>query len=174
MRVLALLMTFATVVMPAASQTPAQNPAWKTFTNRAGWSIQYPANWRVGSCHSCTDPAEGNVFVTFSNPDRATDSVMIEHLRAKPADKDASQWLQELGKRNTRTGTEELLIDGMPALKVRNRNLTGRESESVYVIRDSATFEITIYDDNVGERIQDMSIYPIYQHMLSTFRFTQK
>jgi hypothetical protein len=62
----------------------------------------------------------------------------------------------------------------MPALKVWNRTATGREFESVYVIRNSDTFEIEISDDNAGERIQDMSIYPIYQHMLSTFKFTRK
>jgi hypothetical protein len=100
---------------------------------------------------------------------------MIEHLISKPADKSDSQWLLEMSKNpNARTSEEALRIDGMPALKVRYKHPTGREFEKVYIVRNSDTFEITIYDDNAGERIQDMSIYPIYQDMLSTFKFTRK
>src|SRR5262245_43818736 len=90
-----LIVALAMAAMPAASQTPAQS-AWKTFTNRAGWSIQYPAKWKVGSCNNCSDPAAGDVFVTFSDPARPTDRVMIDHLIPKPADKSTSQWLQEM------------------------------------------------------------------------------
>ena len=170
------LITLVLGMVVIAAQAPHQTePAlvWKTFTNRAGWSIQYPANWTVGSCHSCSDPAEGNVFVTFWDPARPGDSVMIEHLASKPADKSSSQWLQELKRNpNAQTAEEALVIDGMPALKVRYKHPTGREFEMVYVVRNSDTFEITIHDDNDAERIQDMSIYPIYQHVLSTFKFT--
>jgi hypothetical protein len=172
------LITLVLGMVVIAAQAPHQTePAlvWKTFTNRAGWSIQYPANWTVGSCHSCSDPAEGNVFVTFWDPARPGDSVMIEHLAPKPADKTAMQWLQEMKRNpNAQTTEEALVIDGMPALKVRYKHPTGREFEMVYVVRNSDTFEITIHDDNDAERIQDMSIYPIYQHMLSTFKFTRK
>jgi hypothetical protein len=171
------LITLVLGMVVIAAQAPLkaeQALAWKTFTNRAGWSVQYPAGWTVGSCHSCPDPAADNGYVTFWDPHRATDSVMISHLAPKPADKTASQWLQEMSNSNSGTSEEAVLIDGVPALKVRTRNRTGRESEAVYVIRNSDTFEIEIYDDNVGERIQDLSIYPIYQHMLSTFRFTRK
>jgi hypothetical protein len=42
------------------------------------------------------------------------------------------------------------------ALKVRNRNPTGRESEAIYVIRNSDAFAIELYDEKAGERIQDM------------------
>jgi hypothetical protein len=161
------------VIAVQPPQKTEQTPAWKTFTNRAGWSIQYPTNWTIGSCHSCSDPAAENVFVTFFDPHRATDYLMIEHLISKPADKSDSQWLQEMSKNpNARTSEEALLIDGMPALRVRYKHPTGREFEMIYVVRDSDTFEITISEDKAGERIQDMSIYPIYQHMLSTFKFT--
>jgi hypothetical protein len=42
MKLLTVVMTLAMAVMPAASQTPKL--VWKTFTNRAGWNIQYPAS----------------------------------------------------------------------------------------------------------------------------------
>jgi hypothetical protein len=103
-----IVLGMALVSWQTAQQT---EPAlvWKTFTNRAGWSIQYPANWTIGSCHSCSDPAAENVFVTFSDPHRATDSLMIEHLISKPADKSDSQWLQEMSKNpNARTSEEAL------------------------------------------------------------------
>jgi len=175
MRLLALTMTLAMTVMPAASQTTAQKPAFKTFTNRAGWSIQYPANWKVGSCHSCLDPAEGSVFVTFRNPDRPENFVMIEHLASKPAGETVEHWLEKMSQNpNPRMSQERLLIDGMPALKVRSRSSVGRAFETVFIIRNSDTFSIEIVDDKAGERIQAMSIYPIYQHMLSTFKFTRK
>lgn len=140
------------------------------------WSIQFPANWKIGSCHYCSDPAKGNVFVTFSNPDRVEEFVMVEHLAPKPADETADHWLEQMSKGNSNpvTSKQTLLLDGMPALKVRNRNSSGSEFETVYVIRESETFSIELYDNKDGERIQGMSIYPIYQHMLSTFKFTGK
>jgi hypothetical protein len=54
---------------------------WKIFSNRAGWTIKYPADWKTASCHSCPDPTAPDVFVDFLPP-RDTDSgwVMISHL----------------------------------------------------------------------------------------------
>jgi hypothetical protein len=103
------------VIASQGPQKAERTLAWKTFTNRAGWSVQYPSNWTVGSCHSCSDPAAGDVFVTFWNPHRATDSVMIEHLAPKPAYKSASQWLQEMKRNpNVQTGEESLSLTACP------------------------------------------------------------
>jgi hypothetical protein len=99
---------------------------------------------------------------------------MVEHFVSKPAAETAEHWLHKMseGNANPRTSEEKMILDGMPALKVRNRHPLGGEIETIYVIRNSDTFSIEIADDK--ERIQDMSIYPIYQHMLSTFTFTRK
>ena len=36
---------------------------WRVFSNRGGWSIRYPSNWKIASCHSCTDPANLNAKI---------------------------------------------------------------------------------------------------------------
>jgi hypothetical protein len=170
------IMTFAIAVSSIALQGPTQNLGWKTFKTRAGWSIQYAANWKVGSCEFCSDPREGNGYVTFRNPDRDADFVMVERLASKPVGETVERWLHKMseGNSNPRISEETLLLDGMPALRVRNRHRLGWEFETVYVIRNADTFSIGISDDKAGERIQDMPMYPVYQHMLSTFRFTRK
>src|SRR6266568_2948010 len=81
----------------------AQTAKWKTFSNRAGWSIDYPAEWNISSCHSCSDVTAPGVFVSFFPPavkDYDQGSLMIEHLTDKPADKSAGEWLADVKKTN--------------------------------------------------------------------------
>jgi hypothetical protein len=68
---------------------------WKTFANRAGWIIKHPRNWQVGSCRSCPDPTDPNVFVTLYNPS-TKELIMIEHLIDKPPDQTVEQWLNDI------------------------------------------------------------------------------
>ena len=42
----------------------------------------------------------------------------------------------------------------------------------LYVIDKSRTFEISVWVDERGVSIENQPEYPIYQQMLSTFRFT--
>ena len=69
--------------------TLAMFSKWKTFANRAGWSIKYPRDWRVSSCMECPDPTDPDVFVSFYNPS-TKGLIMIEHLIDKPADQASS------------------------------------------------------------------------------------
>jgi hypothetical protein len=72
----------------AQSASPADQPIdvsqWKTFANRAGWSIKHPGSWEIGGCRSCSDPAAPNVFVSLYNP-LTKELIMTEPLADKPA-----------------------------------------------------------------------------------------
>jgi hypothetical protein len=73
-----------------------EGPTWKVFSNRAGWSIDYPSDWTISSCRSCKDPTAPEVFVDFSPPtDSDSGWVMIEHLPDKPNNRAASAILCE-------------------------------------------------------------------------------
>src|ERR1017187_3756547 len=65
---------------------------WRTFANRAGWSIRYPRGWQVGSCNQCSDPSDPDVFVTLYDPATKT-LIMVEHLIDKPNDQTVDHWL---------------------------------------------------------------------------------
>jgi hypothetical protein len=68
---------------------------WRTFTNRAGWSVKYPGDWQIGSCVQCSDPTDPNVFVSLSSP--ATKAlIMVDHLADKPRDQTVDEWLNDI------------------------------------------------------------------------------
>src|SRR5690348_5377115 len=68
---------------------------WKTFSSRAGWNMKYPRDWQVGSCNSCPDPADPNVFVSFYSP-QSDELLMIEHLADKPQGQSVRQWIDDV------------------------------------------------------------------------------
>jgi hypothetical protein len=150
---------------PSTAQT-ADTSRWKTFTNRAGWTIKHPTKWRVASCRSCSDPTDPGVFVTIQNPS-TQDLIMIEHLADKPSDQIAEQWLNNIKATtnlNPRVREEWVSLDETRALKVISRNPDSTESENIYVVHGSKTFAIRAELNTPS--------YPLYQQMLSTFKFT--
>lgn len=139
---------------------------WKTFSNRAGWSIKYPRHWKVYSCHSCLDPMAPNVFVTFDNP-QTDEIVTVDQFVDKPDGQGAEQWLEGISvttNLNPQVGVEWVNLAGARALKVVTRNQDSTECDSFYVVHASKTFAIRI-DRNT-------SSYQLYKRMLSTFKFT--
>jgi len=159
-----------TVAWNVHGQTPSGQATdvsqWKTFANRAGWSIKYPRDWQVSSCRSCTDPTDPDVFVSLYNA-ATKQLIMIEHLIDKPADQSVEQWLNDIKvttNLNPRVSEEWISLDGTRALKVINRNRDSTESENIYVVHGSKTFAIHA-DRNTPS-------YQLYRQMLSTFRFT--
>jgi hypothetical protein len=168
------VLTLAILVSYASGQT---NPRWKVFSNRAGWSIGYPAEWKISSCRNCKDPTAPDVFVDFFPPRRpATDgSVLVEHLASKPSGTDADAWLADISTKanlNPQYNAERLTLDGFPALKVRYRNsAAGVDMESVYVLYGLETFEIEFGSPDASGVLPDkLPNYDIYLKMLTTFR----
>jgi len=152
---------------------------WKTFSNRAGWSIEYPADWKISSCHSCSDVTAPNVFVDFFPPvekDYDEGWLVVEHLADKPADRSADEWLAEVKRTdslNPQIKEEKSTLNSSLAFQVRYRNPSGRgyEMEAVYVICNSKTFAIS-FQGKDGSSIESLRNYPIYRRMLSTFKIT--
>lgn len=148
---------------------------WKIFSNRAGWSISYPADWKIGSCRSCNDPTAPEVFVDFFPPAKSDSDgwVMVEHLASKPSDSSVDAWLADIAKKanlNPRLNEERITLDGSPALKVHYRTATGDETEAVYVVVGLETFEIYFGGQSPGIPLEKLGNYATYSKMLGTFR----
>lgn len=163
------LFLFCTLSYPETSR-------WKVFSNRAGWSIKYPADWRIASCHSCPDPSAPNVYVDFFPPrDSESGWVMISHLEDKPSSTTPDAWfndIKQLANQSPRISEERLTLGDLPALKVRYRNPSGggREMEHMYVISDSQTFSIEFSGEKPGLVLDKYENYPIYLEMVETFK----
>jgi hypothetical protein len=154
----------------------SKESTWKSFSNRAGWTINYPSNWTVSSCKSCPDPSAPDVFVNFSHPKDGTfGEVMVESLASKPPEMSGDAWLSELkqsANQNSRISEERLTLDGLPALRVRYRNPSqkGYESESVYVASPSRTFVIEFDSVEMGRSVETSANYSTYLEMIKSFR----
>jgi len=145
----------------------ATERVWTTFTSRAGWTLKYPPNWRVGSCNNCSDATAPNVFVSFFDPS-TSGMVRIERLKDKPADHDITTWLNHIEQTavaNPRLSEQWVSLAGRRALLVKTHNPDSTESENVYVVDQSKTFFIQ------AAPIGDATFYSTYKRMLSSFRF---
>ena len=150
---------------------------WKLFSNRSGWSIKHPADWKIGSCQNCSDPTDPKVFVDFFP--RATNNsdegwLQVSHVVDKPANKSIDEWLVGLKTTlnlNPILKEEKITINNLPALKVRYRNpyAGGQESETVYLVSGSQTFTVAFSGDKAGIILEKFGNYNVYLQMLSTF-----
>ena len=143
--------------------SPPKDGKWRVFLNRAGWKISFPPQWRVGSCHQCSDLTDPDALVTFVEPSTKA-VVMIEHLADKPADKDDEQWLKEVSRDtvlNSQISEKWIVLDHQKALKVINGNAGSASSENIYVLYRQKTFAI--------RTSQGTSSYAICHRIISTF-----
>lgn len=170
---LSLLISLLIVSVPASGQYQS----WKMFSNRAGWSIRYPADWTIASCKSCTDPKAPEVYVNFLPPSKAgSGSVRIEHLADRPTGMSVDAWLADIRQKanlNPRLSEGRFTLNDLPALKVRYRNSSGSgvETETVYVISDTQTFAIEFSGEGPGVSLADSpGNYLTYQQMVNSFR----
>jgi hypothetical protein len=158
----------------------SQIEEWKTFHNRAGWSINYPPDWRISSCHNCSDPTAADVFVSLFPPHENAyndGTVMIEHLQDKPPTANTNDWLANVKRTanlNPIISEEMLSLNGYPALKVRYRTAPGAEMQEVYVVSGSSTFSITFNGSKPGAvTLENFDSYPIYLQMVGTFKISR-
>jgi hypothetical protein len=98
---------------------------------------------------------------------------MVEHLASKPSGTSVDAWFADVSKTanlNPRLSEERMNLDGLPALKVRYRTATSDDTESVYVVSGSETFEISFNSRKPGVPLEKSGNYAIYSKMLETFR----
>lgn len=149
---------------------------WKTFFNRAGWSMNYPAHWKIASCHTCSDPAAPDVYVDFSPPDRREPgTVTVEPLAQQPPTMTLDQWFADVkssSNQNPQLAQKRFTLNGLPALRVRYRipSGTGYEIETVYVVCRRRTFAIEFDPQRGGIPLEASGNYPSYLEMVKTFK----
>jgi hypothetical protein len=152
-------------------------PKWKTFSNRAGWSIAYPAAWSIGSCRSCSDPTAPDVYVNFFPPNNqgAGSSVMVQHLANQSSNMTLEQWFAEVKRtanQNPQVSEERIRLHGQEALKVRYRNANngGYWMEAVYVVAHGQTFSIDFSGEDGGPALESLENYKLYLDMVKSFK----
>jgi hypothetical protein len=131
----------------------------RTFTNRAGWSVTYPRNWRQQSCRQCDDATAPDASLFLSNP-TGDQTIAIERLADKPIDKSADAWLHDVAKDTVLSPIrreEWITLGDAKALKVVNEG-----SENIYALRGPLTVAIR-YERPTREVMQ----------VISTFRFVR-
>jgi hypothetical protein len=149
---------------------------WKSFGNRTGWSIQYPADWKLASCRNCQDFTAPGVFVHFlpAGGSVAEGSVMVEQLKAKPENVSVDAWFRELktsANQNPEKGEETFTVSGFPALRVRYRNVAvGIEMEETFVVSGRQTYSIGFSSEKSGVPLEQLHNYSIYMRMVRSFR----
>jgi len=153
--------------IPPAPPVPVK--FWRTFVDRYGWTMDYPSTWEAESSCPAGCPGEG---VVFSNPETGG-HVIVNRLARETGGSNAEARLQGLKRtRNLNPQVSEirLIIDNRPALTVRYRQRPGElEMEDTYVVTDSDAFMIAI--DSFHWKIEQLTDYPAYRHMLSSFKF---
>ena len=160
------------VVFPGLLAAQAE---WKTFSNRSGWSMNYPADWTIASCHSCSDPAAPDVYVDFFPPKtRADGAVIVEHLQGQPSRTTVDEWFRQVKRtanQNPQLTEERFTLNDLPALRVRYRNRNGGfEMEAVYVVYRGHTFAIEFDGVGQGASLETSENYSTYLKMLKSFR----
>jgi hypothetical protein len=165
------------VVFLLISSALAAQPGWKTFVNRAGWSMNYPADWTIASCHSCSDPTAPEVYVDFFPPKnkRASGFVIVEPLAEQPPRTTIDEWFADVkstANQNPRVAEKRFTLNALPALRVRYRNAGdgGYEMETVYVVSRGRTFAIAFSTERRGVSLEATENYSTYVQMVKTFK----
>jgi hypothetical protein len=154
------VMLMTTDVPATTSQNHTIGDNWRTFTNRAGWSVRYPRNWRVTNCRECDDSAEPSAALALTNP-FGDETIMIERLADKPEGKRVETWLHETAKDTVLSAIQHeewITLNRRKALKVVNVG-----SENVYTVDGSLTIAI-----RYGHPVQAVT------QIVSTFKFAHR
>jgi hypothetical protein len=171
-----MLLYVAIVAAATAPITLSAQSLWNIFSNRSGWSVNYPKDWTIASCQSCPDPTAPKVFVNFYPPKNVEGgSVTVESLGDRPSNMAVDEWLNELKKtanQNPQLKEERFTLNGLPALRVRyrNRSVGGTEIETVYVVARSKAFSIDFSAGGAGVALEESGTYSIYLKMVKTFK----
>lgn len=170
-------LSLALLVLLVSVQVSQSNDQikWKTFSNRSGWSILYPATWKIDSCVNCPDPTAPKVFVDFfPPPDQDFGWVMVEHLADKPSGMTVDNWFAQVKQTadlNPIAKEDRFSLNGLPALRVRYQQEKGWQIDEVYVVSGSQTFEVSFSGDKESQaQVEKLQNYPVYLKMMERFK----
>ena len=177
MKSLVRIVAVAGCVWFVCALTKGGNPGWKNFSSREGWSVQYPADWKTGSCQSCPDPHASGVFVDFFPPSNRDDGwVMVQPLQRKTTSTDADAWLAQVAasaNQNPHLKEQKLLVAGEPALRVRYQ-APANEMEEVFVVSGDKTFSISFDADSANGPLERLPHYAVFNAMVESFRLLKR
>jgi hypothetical protein len=96
-----------------------------------------------------------------------------QHLIDKPATVTANTWIDELKNRNPNRQLlqESIVLHGIRARRVLYLNEDRTETDVVYVVHGSRTFQISLNGFSPEQRVRNLPYYEIYQQMLLTVQF---
>jgi hypothetical protein len=162
-----------TVKRPPLTPPPPPVPvkSWATYVDdRFGWSVEYPSTWTAYSSCPAGCPAPGEAVI-FTDPSTGN-AVIIDSLTDPLAGRSIEARLQDLKKTNVnpQVSESEIRLGNLKALTVRYEQ-PETQMESTYVVTDSAHFGITF--SSIHWKIEQMTDYPAYRHMLESFKFSK-
>jgi hypothetical protein len=157
----------------------AQTEKWKSFSNRAGWTISYPPDWRIDICKSCPDPRDPEASVNFVPPaekDTEQGWLKVERLGGRPPGMSIDDWFADIKQSESLIPEEDkdlrITLNDLPALKVRFHNPkdANNEIEVVYVLNALQTYSLTFSATKPNPSVESLKNYPVYQRMLASFK----
>ena len=163
----------------------AQTPEWKTLSNRAGWSIQYPADWLASSCHACEDLTDPSLDVANFDPPRSEGGTVTLEIAMRPDSGSVNQLFEMLKAPNSRDAyileERQTTVGGFPALRVVYSSPAktpgkGLQHEIMFIVGRHRIFSIGIFSplkihiDDPIVPIRQLKNYSIYQTMVRLFR----
>ena len=173
-----------TAIFPVCIQD--QDATLKTLSNRAGWSIQYPADWSAKSCHACEDLTDTLIeFVDFHPPRYEGGSVKLEISRRKPDGVSLDELFDRIKAPNSRDAyileEERVTVEELPALLVVYSGPAktpgkGLQHEITFIIGHHNVFSIALFSPpkiRMGDPIipiKQLKNYDLYQKMVGLFR----
>jgi hypothetical protein len=157
----------------------AQTEKWKSFSNRAGWTITYPPDWHIDICKSCPDPKDPEAYVNFVPPaekDSEQGWLKVERLGGRPPGMGIDDWFADIKQSENLIPEEDkdlrITLNDLPALKVRFHNPkdADNEIEVVYVLNALQTYSLTFSATKPNSSVESLKNYPLYQRMLASFK----
>jgi hypothetical protein len=152
---------------------------WKTFNNRAGWSMIYPGDWKVGNCHACPNPTDPGSFAIFTP--RGKNFPQPIQVNVMPYDSPPDSTLDDRLSQlepflvvgpypSKRLRIKRITLNDVSAVTVRYLDSSsGAEIDYTLVPAGAETFLISFFPGKPGP-IEDRSSYADYLKMRNSFR----
>lgn len=162
----ALAALVCTVFLYGSNASESHSSSWKTFRNRDGWSILYPAQWTIRSCHACPDPTDSGVYAVFTPP-KSTPSITVSVYpddRYMDLARDAR--FRELETRLRPANVKQLrvtdfVLNGLPARTILYQSDAGStyQSELTIIAAPNRSYEIIVFPAGTDAPLANQSLY---------------